>query len=439
MNILSGLRSKLFLKISLIFVISLTTILISTLAVHRIFFMPKRFPGFIRNIVNHANYMIKDIGIPPDLKMAEKISHKMKVPIRINFDGKEWESDSGIPEFKNIDLPVYKNFEGFSAGFNEKGLCVYYVKDSYKILLVMHEKKEGFRKVVNSLIILLLSFAILIIIVLYFFIRWLLRPVKVLKEGVDQVSAGNLNIEMPVRSTDELGQLAVSFNSMTSRIGDMITSRDQLLRDVSHELRSPLTRIKVGMELVEDSKVKQGILDDIAEVNMMISELLETDRLNSRFGKLKVEKTNIFRLINVVIKEFGSMKPGIKFENFPDDLELDLDKERVLILFRNILSNALRYSDDNGDPVRIKCEKGKNEVVIDVCDSGIGIPEDELINIFEPFYRVDKSRSRETGGYGLGMSLSKKIMDAHKGQIFVKSFPGKGTCIKLNFPTGSIN
>jgi len=434
MNIISGLRSKLFLKISLIFVLSLTTILVSTMAVHRIFFMPKRFPGFIRNIVNHANYMIKDIGIPPDLKMAKEISHKMKVPIRINYEGNDWESDTGLPEFKNIDLPGYKDFDGFSAGFNERGLCVYYVKDSLKILLVMHERKEGLRRVVNSLILLLLSFAILIIIVLYFFIRWLLRPVKVLKEGVDQVSAGNLNIEMPVRGTDELGQLAVSFNSMTSRIGDMITSRDQLLRDVSHELRSPLTRIKVGMELIEDSNVKQGILDDISEVNMMISELLETDRMNSKFGKLKIEKTNIFQLFNVVIKEFGPMKPGIKFDDFPDDLELELDKERVLILIRNILSNALRYSDDNGDSVRIKCEKGKDEVVINICDSGIGIPEDELLNIFEPFYRVDKSRSRETGGYGLGMSLSKKIMNAHNGKILVKSSPGKGTCIKLNFP-----
>lgn len=432
-NLMTKIRSKLFLKISLIFVISLAAVLISTLIIHRTVFMSKGFPRYIRNITNHANYMVKEIGFPPDLEVAKKISEKMQIPIMIKFKDSEWASKTNIAGFNEIELPDYPDLKGFSAGFNNLGICVLYKNRSYKILLVMHKKMEGFRRVINSLIIFLLGFVILVIAVLYFFLRWLLRPVRILKEGVDQVISGNLDVDMPVNSNDELGKLTISFNSMTNRIGDMIRSRDQLLRDVSHELRSPLTRIKIGLELLEDSEIKKGILSDVSEVNMMISELLETDRMNSRFGKLELEDAKIHALIEKIVHEFEGTEPGIEIGECPEDIELNIDMKRVMILLRNIFSNALRYSHEDSMPVHVSCVKEKNKVVINVKDSGIGIPEDELLNIFEPFYRIDKSRSRETGGYGLGMSLSKKIMDAHNGKIEVKSFPGNGTLIKLIF------
>jgi signal transduction histidine kinase len=223
---------------------------------------------------------------------------------------------------------------------------------------------------------------------------------------------------------------------MTRRIDEMLKSRDQLLRDVSHELRSPLTRIKVGMELMDDSRAKKGIMEDLSEVETMIAELLETDRLNSRFGKLNPEEIDIKELIQEVIMEFKKKSPGIEMGEFPDKSLLSLDRDRVMILFRNILSNALRYSEEDSEPVRINSIRKDENWTITICDSGIGIPEDELPFIFEPFYRVDKSRSRETGGYGLGMSLSKKIMEAHNGKIEISSTPGKGTCVALTFPAG---
>ncbi|MEN8152928.1 MAG: HAMP domain-containing sensor histidine kinase [Acidobacteriota bacterium] len=432
-NIIDRIKSKLFLKISLVFIISMVVVLISSITIQRIFFLPKVFPKIIRNTVDHGNYMIKEIGIPPDLKIAEKISKKMNIRIRIKYNGIEWKSHKGIARFKEINLPEYSETEGIKAGFNSEGLCVFYEKGPYKILMVMHSKKEGFNRAVNSLIILILGFVSLVIIILYFIIRWLLRPVRVLKEGVDRISNGNFEVEIPSGNSDELGKLIDSFNSMGVRIESMIKSRDQLLRDVSHELRSPITRVKIGMELIEDSKNKKGILEDILEVEMMISELLETDRLNSRFGKLNLERINVIELIRVITKEFSHTMPGTKFDQFPNNLYLNLDRDRATILFRNIISNALRYSDKNGDPVRISCEKGKIEVTIKISDSGIGIPEEEIPYIFEPFYRVDKSRSRKTGGYGLGMSLSKKVMDAHGGGIKIISSPGKGTCVELKF------
>jgi len=436
MGLLRKIRSKLFLKISIIFIVSLVSILVSTILIHRTFFRPRRLPGFVRSLVHHAHYMVRDIGVPPNLEKAEEISRGMKVPIRIRYGETHWESETGFWDFSKEDLTRYTELKGYSMGFTDHGITVQYESPGYQVMIVILKKREGFRRFLNSLVMTLLSFAVLVIVVLYFFIRWLLKPVKVLKLGVDEVSGGNLDVAMPVRSSDELGKLTGSFNSMTRRIDEMLKSRDQLLRDVSHELRSPLTRIKVGMELMDDSPSRTGIMDDIAEVEAMISELLETDRLNSRFGKLYPQEIDIRELILEVMMEFKTISPGMEWGDFPEMVRIPLDRDRVRILFRNILSNALRYSDEDGEPVKISCFREDDKVIINICDSGIGIPEDELPFIFEPFYRVDKSRSRETGGYGLGMSLSKNIMEAHNGSIEISSTPGKGTCVTLTFPAG---
>lgn len=432
-HIINRIRSKLFLKISLVFVFSLLAIVISVFIINYFVFMSKDFPGFMRHSIHHADFMITQIGFPPDLKRAGWISSKTRVPISIRYKKIKWESERGIMDPNSFNFPPYKKLKGISAGFTDLGFCVGYKKGDYRVLMVMHPRKEGFRRLVNTLIMTLLTFALLVIIVLYFFIRWLLRPVKVLKEGVDQIGKGNLDLKMDVKNSDELGKLTLSFNDMTGRISEMLASRDQLLRDVSHELRSPLTRIKVGLEFMEDSDAKKGIAEDVSELEMMISELLETDRLNSRFGKLKLEKINIYNLIKNIIKEFDGKKPGIVIDGVPAGLNLNIDRTRILILFRNIFSNALRYSYPDGKPVQVNYQEDSGDKIILIKDFGIGIPEDELPYIFEPFYRVDKSRSRETGGYGLGLSLSKKIMEAHKGLIEINSSQGIGTTIKLTF------
>ena len=435
-KIIDSIRSRLFLKISIVFIGSTVIVLISSILVHKFFFLPKKFPGLIRNVVYHAKYMIEEIGMPPDIRTAEDIAGKMKIGIRIETEDISWTSDSDIPEFRDTELSEYIDLKGFHAGFNDDGLCVIYENDGYRILLAMHRKREGFRKAVNSIIMLILFFAVIVISILYFIIRWLLRPIRTLKEGVDRVSKGDLDIKMPPGSNDELGILIDSFNSMTRHIGDMIRSRDQLLRDVSHELRSPLTRLRVAVELLDDNELKQGMLDDVNEVDVMISELLETDRLNSRFGKLKPERLDVHDLVCDVVREFEGRQPGIVIKDHSERIGLPADRERVMILLRNVIGNALRFSGENAEPVRIDFGRTNEKIFIRICDSGIGIPEEEIPYIFEPFYRIDKSRSRDTGGYGLGMSLSRKIMDAHKGEIEVQSSPGKGTCFRLIFPEG---
>jgi signal transduction histidine kinase len=198
-------------------------------------------------------------------------------------------------------------------------------------------------------------------------------------------------------------------------------------------LRSPITRIKLALEFIKEKKTRKNLQDDITEVETKITELMETERLNSQHGKLKLKRTNLHQLLRDLCSDFQNQKPGVKILPFPENINLALDPERIRILFRNILDNTLQHSDPQGYPVEISLREKPDEYTIAVQDFGKGIPEKDLPFIFEPFYRVDKSRSKKTGGYGLGMSLSKKIMEAHGGTIEIISRLKVGTTVFLKF------
>lgn len=433
LGLLQRLRLHLFLKILFVFVLTLATIIASSMIAHRLVFKSRKFPVLQRNTINHARYIIKEIGTPPDLEKAQKLARKLKIQIRYQDGQLNWASDKEVVDFSRLKLPSFGEEPGTFAGFADEGLCVITQLGSGRYLLVMQPREEGFSRVAENFVLITIFFATFLILGMYFVIRRLLKPIKVLREGVRQLSEGHIDYEMTTNRSDELGQLIGSFNTMTRRIREMLEARERLLLDVSHELRSPLTRIKVALEFLEENSTRKNIQDDIAEMGTMIAELLETERLNSPHGSLKLQKTDLVALIREVIEGFREQKPVIRFLSSPENICLEIDRERINILLRNILDNALRYSAPDGYPVEISVREKCDEITIQVQDFGCGIPEKELPFIFEPFYRVDKSRSKKTGGYGLGMSLCKKIMEAHGGTIHIQSRPGVGTTILLKF------
>jgi signal transduction histidine kinase len=274
-----------------------------------------------------------------------------------------------------------------------------------------------------------------ILLIAYLSIRWILKPVKWLKDGVQQVSRGNLDHQISLKRSDELRDLAAAFNTMTVRIRDMLHAREQLLLDVSHELRSPVTRMKVALEMMPDSPLKEKVREDLAEMETMVAEILETARSRKTAEAIKIEPIKIGQLIQKVAAEYTNRFPGIQWRDNPQCLEIRGDPEKIKIVVRNILDNAFKYSDSSTKPIDISVKSGKSEVIVQVQDYGIGIPADVLPYIFEPFYRVDKSRARTTGGYGLGLSICKTIMTAHQGKIQIESTLRIGTTVYLFFPS----
>ncbi len=280
-----------------------------------------------------------------------------------------------------------------------------------------------------------LGWTLLVMVPFFFMLRRMFRPLRMLLKGVREVSEGNLDFQFEAKGRHgEINFLAENFNLMVQHIREMGQSKDQLLLDVSHELRSPLTRLKVALEMTPKGKMKDSMLRDILEMETMITELLETERLKNGNGKLALGKVDLTALIRETLAQFKSRKPGVKILGKPEDLLIQADEARVKTVLRNVLENAIKYSAGRKKPVEVGVSKDEKEALITVQDFGRGIPPEDLEKVFEPFYRVDKSRAKDTGGYGLGLSLCREIMRAHGGDIRLESEPGHGTKVTLYFP-----
>jgi signal transduction histidine kinase len=386
-----------------------------------------------KNMLQYANYIISDLGTPPSLKRARQVAEQASLQIYFEGPSQNWATANEIYDFqkahwrnwsKNPEIRVGR-YHGhhFVEIDHESGRFVFGLDKSFEL------DPERIR-----LVAILLSLLTLIFVGAFLSIRWILKPVRWLGEGVREVGQGNLKHRVPVKRSDELKDLAEAFNDMTDRIRSMLHTKEQLLLDVSHELRSPLTRVKVAIEFLPEGKARDSIADDVSEMEKMINEILETARRHHLHGDLKLQPTNLASLLETILPDYQSQPPGVQVEEFPETLIINIDPGQIKTVLKNIIVNGIKFSDADSDPVRISTKSQPRQTVVQITDFGIGIPEEELSFVFEPFYRVDKSRSKDTGGYGLGLSLCKTIMEAHNGKIEIASKPGEGTTVSLVFP-----
>jgi len=288
-----------------------------------------------------------------------------------------------------------------------------------------------------SVVVGLIVLLTLIMVGTHVLIRRILRPIRWLARGVNRIADGDLNYRMPAGRRDELGRLMEAFNDMTQRIREMLEARDRLLLDVSHELRSPLSRMRLALEFIPDGEKKQGLEFDLNEMDGMITEILESERMKNGNGQLSLEKHNIVAIIDGIVKEMEDRKPGFVLDVLPKRVMLYIDSARIKRVLRNLLDNSVKYGLDDSKPVEISLYRHEDKVKILIKDDGRGIPEEDLSQIFEPFYRVDRSRSRRSGGYGLGLSLCKRIMEAHGGCIDIATNETRGITVILTFPANA--
>ncbi|HUO57304.1 MAG TPA: HAMP domain-containing sensor histidine kinase [bacterium] len=213
----------------------------------------------------------------------------------------------------------------------------------------------------------------------------------------------------------------------------MMQAKDQLLTDVSHELRSPLTRMRIALEMTPEGKVRDSMTRAVVEMETMLNELLETQRLRSGHGKLSLGPLDLNRLSQEMVEKYKDRDPGLMFSKSSPSCVVTADEGRIRTVFQNIIENALKYSGEQKKAVILAVEEAMESTIVTFIDYGPGIPKEEQEKVFEPFYRVDKSRTKETGGYGLGLSLCLEIMKAHGGDIKLESEVGQGTKVSLFF------
>lgn len=281
-----------------------------------------------------------------------------------------------------------------------------------------------------------------------FLARHFVKPLKALQHTARLLAQGDFGVrvgEQIRRRKDEFGALAGDFDHMAERLGRLVESQRQILRDISHELRSPLTRLGVAVELTrkqapeELSPFFDRIEKESERLNTLISQLLTLARLEHS-GPLCLEnRVALDRLVEEVARDahFEAQGKGcaVHYELEPADVLGSVDLLRSAV--ENVIRNAVRYSPPERTvtvTLRRNAERGEHRVVILVEDEGPGVPEGHLEEIFRPFYRVGEDRDRRTGGSGLGLAIAQKAVQGHKGKITAWNRPGGGLCVAMELP-----
>ncbi|HLA76041.1 MAG TPA: HAMP domain-containing sensor histidine kinase [Vicinamibacteria bacterium] len=368
----------------------------------------------------------------PGREEAKRIAHRLDLQIRYRGPDGDWATSDGLPTIDQVrdaanglpSRPAWRPVWGRSRYLvpAPNGGTYLFSWEFGRRMQAAHDK----------LLWLLLCLIVAVIAIAHVTLRRALVPLRLLHDGVLRLSDGDLEVELPNRTRDEFGALTDAFNQMVRQVKEMLRARDRLLLDVSHELRSPLTRMKVALALLPDGEKKTGMAADVREMEAMITELLEIERLRDGRG-IRTERRDLTPILREAASALQDVGAGVRLLPGASEILLDMDVDRVRAVLRNLVENALKYSLPDSRPVEVSaCEQG-DAVVVRVADDGPGIPEADLVSIFEPFYRVDRSRSKKTGGYGLGLSICKSVMEAHGGGIAVENRAPRGAVFTLTF------
>ncbi|MEC0249336.1 HAMP domain-containing sensor histidine kinase [Paenibacillus chitinolyticus] len=286
----------------------------------------------------------------------------------------------------------------------------------------------------------------------YLMSRSLITPIRALQRSAEHIKEGRLDIEVRPASSDEIGELAVSFEEMRRRLKQSIElqmqyeeNRKQLISNISHDLKTPVTAIKGYVEGIMDgvtnSQAKfdrylQTVYSKTVDIDRMIDELFLYSKLDLRKLPFQFEEADLTAYLKDCVEDmqFDMEKKGIRLTlelSSEEPLPVVIDREKLRRVLTNITENAQKYRDKPEGHIRIFVLERPEFVVIGVHDNGQGIPSDVLPHIFDRFYRGDPSRSSQTGGSGLGLAIAKQIVEEHGGTIWANSRFGEGTTIQF--------
>ena len=381
---------------------------------------------FTRNIES----IIEDIGTPPNLNNAIRLAEELDWSIAINNPIMRWSSDNEyrLPVEQSVfNRTLTPNAEVRSIN-NEDIIMVQ--RGGYDFYLYQRSLNNN-----NPNYVVLYTGVALASIVLflnYFMVNKLLDPVRLLRKGAERIRLGDLSFRVKSNRQDELGELTDSINHMADSLQSMLEAKRQLLLAISHELRTPITKAKLRLEFMPHSNEKDQLKEDIQEIELLITDLIEAERLNEEHAVLSAEPTPIAAFVEGVCEQFESYPGGVELELPSEDREVVIDNLRVRLLITNLVNNAIRHGE--GNPITVRVNFSSDFVHLEVEDSGEGIAAEHLSQISEPFYRADSSRQRNTGGFGLGLYLCRLIAQAHGGELIIQSQLGKGTYIKVKLP-----
>ena len=322
-------------------------------------------------------------------------------------------------EIKNLDNEIIGNIKIGSYGL------LYYMDNDVDFL-------KEINKVITSIGIVMVLITIFIAILISNNIS---KPVEVVSNMANLIGDGDYDNKIDYDSNIvEIDVLIKSINNLSAKLEEQENLRKRLTTDISHELRTPLTSIQTHLEAMidgiwePDTERLNSVNEEVIRLTNLVNQLQNLAKFDSEKSKLNLAKVNVKNLImNVVYNNQGkALEKNITIECDLESIDSYLDKDKISQVIVNLLSNAIRYTN-NGGKIFISSYKENNNLKIQFKDNGIGIPKENIKYIFERFYRVDESRSKNTGGIGVGLTIVKSIIDLHQGTIEVRSELNKGS------------
>ncbi|MBR3832836.1 MAG: two-component sensor histidine kinase [Lachnospiraceae bacterium] len=271
------------------------------------------------------------------------------------------------------------------------------------------------------------------------------RSMKIMNRHMEQAKEGGFDEQIPVQGFKEMRALTENYNDTMNKLAVLDSTRQEFVSNVSHELKTPITSMKVLAEsLIQNEEADlpmykefmSDISEEIERESKIISDLLTLVKMDKKSAEMNIEEVDINALLEIILKRVipiaNSRGIEITYESYRE-VKADVDEVKLSLALTNIIENAVKYNVDNGW-VNVTLNADHKYFYIKVADSGVGIPDDCKEQVFERFYRVDKARSRDTGGTGLGLAITKNVILMHKGTIKLYSESGEGSTFTIKIP-----
>lgn len=394
----------------------------------------------------HVQYVRQDLGSPPSIDRALAMTGQVPIDISLTGPDLDWASH---PDFPPIDRLQFGNARAFSAEVQTWLTDLQDVEFAalagrgylrmangpYTILVATPALDQPVEE--RQLVPIIIGIGLGLVLLAYLAVRWLFKPLDRIREGAASIAAGQLEHRIEGIRHDELGDLASEINTMADQVQRMLDAKRQLLLGISHELRTPLSRSKLALELADGDAGLDGIRQDLREMETIITALLEAERLNDAHRSLARSSFKLAELVDNMVSDY--------FARNADHIELEIDRElivvadraRLTLMLKNLISNALRYGEPDHGPVSLQAHRLNDALVLAVQDHGPGLDPAQAGALGEPFFRSDGSRTRGTGGTGLGLYLARLVAEAHGGTLTLDPAWTQGARLVASIPLSS--
>ncbi|NNC57544.1 MAG: HAMP domain-containing histidine kinase [Woeseiaceae bacterium] len=444
---LRRLSRSLSFRLLIIFVVLALMFVYGTFAALRWVYNSDEIRGLISGHLSlHVHYVKEDIGSPPRIDRAIAITESVPVDIRILGPDVDWASDETFPELDTLSFGTSPRFsddadawvdelQGLEFAIEDRHRYLKIRQGDYDIVVVsprISDKSSG-----PDVISIIVGLGLLYLMLAYAAVNWLFKPIRAIRAGAAHIGQGNFDHRIRNIRQDQLGDLAADINQLADDVEHMLDAKRALLLGISHELRTPLSRMRLLLEFIDEDADRESLRPEIAEMEKIVVALLEAERLSTRHVTLNRSLVCIEGLVDGLLNDyFDRDRDRIAVISKSPGLQANVDEARITLMIKNLIANALRYVPASGGKVEVSIDANDEVVALRVCDNGPGMSKDQAQHIGQPFYRGDPSRTRDTGGTGLGLYLATLVAKAHGGSLQLINPDQDGACFECRIPNG---